>query len=197
MTAARAPAPTSICPLATATRSADGETAAATIAPNRAREPVPIAAILRPRRVRAGIAPLGCFVVRKAGPTIGTLRTVADFQADVSASVVCRMGGVKKAALGATAKTLEAETKWRIQLRHLQSPRHDCRPSVVRYRAAHPYGRVYNYMASGLALSGIVAFGLFSSAELAEPVLPGSGGRVVGRTCWAGSRSSRRSASCC
>ena len=28
--------------------------------------------------------------------------------------------------------------------------------------------RVYNYMASGLALSGIVAFGLFSSAELAS-----------------------------
>ncbi|HTF44100.1 MAG TPA: hypothetical protein VK641_09385, partial [Terriglobales bacterium] len=28
--------------------------------------------------------------------------------------------------------------------------------------------RVYNYMASGLALSGIVAFGLFSSVELAS-----------------------------
>jgi len=27
--------------------------------------------------------------------------------------------------------------------------------------------RVYNYMASGLALSGIVAFGLFSSPALA------------------------------
>src|SRR6185436_8081508 len=41
--------------------------------------------------------------------------------------------------------------------------------------------RVYNYMASGLALSGIVAFGLFSSAELASlffQVAPG--GRVVG-----------------
>jgi FtsH-binding integral membrane protein len=41
--------------------------------------------------------------------------------------------------------------------------------------------RVYNYMASGLALSGIVALGLFSSAELASlffQVAPG--GRVVG-----------------
>ncbi|HZP99574.1 MAG TPA: Bax inhibitor-1/YccA family protein [Reyranella sp.] len=41
--------------------------------------------------------------------------------------------------------------------------------------------RVYNYMASGLALSGIVALGLFSSSELASiffQVLPG--GRVVG-----------------
>ena len=41
--------------------------------------------------------------------------------------------------------------------------------------------RVYNYMASGLALSGIVAVGLFSSAELAGlffQVAPG--GRVVG-----------------
>jgi hypothetical protein len=28
--------------------------------------------------------------------------------------------------------------------------------------------RVYNYMASGLALSGVVAFGLFSSAGLAS-----------------------------
>src|SRR3954469_22570484 len=41
--------------------------------------------------------------------------------------------------------------------------------------------RVYNYMASGLALSGIVAFGLFSSSELASmffQVAPGN--RVVG-----------------
>jgi FtsH-binding integral membrane protein len=41
--------------------------------------------------------------------------------------------------------------------------------------------RVYNYMASGLALSGIVAFGLFSSPDLASlffQVAPG--GRVVG-----------------
>ena len=30
--------------------------------------------------------------------------------------------------------------------------------------------RVYNYMASGLALSGIVAFGLFSSPQLASYV---------------------------
>ena len=42
--------------------------------------------------------------------------------------------------------------------------------------------RVYNYMASGLALSGIVAFALFSSPELAGPVLPGArrAARVVG-----------------
>jgi len=41
--------------------------------------------------------------------------------------------------------------------------------------------RVYNYMASGLALSGIVAFALFSSSELASmffQVAPGN--RVVG-----------------
>jgi hypothetical protein len=38
-------------------------------------------------------------------PTIGTLGTVVGFQADVSASMVCIMGGVKQAALGATAKT--------------------------------------------------------------------------------------------
>ena len=41
--------------------------------------------------------------------------------------------------------------------------------------------RVYNYMASGLALSGIVAFALFSSRELAGlffQVAPGN--RVVG-----------------
>ena len=35
--------------------------------------------------------------------------------------------------------------------------------------------RVYNYMASGLALSGIVAFALFSSPELASAVLPDAG----------------------
>src|ERR671923_1713860 len=40
--------------------------------------------------------------------------------------------------------------------------------------------RVYNYMASGLALSGIVAFGLFSSAELASLFFQVQGGRVVG-----------------
>ena len=40
--------------------------------------------------------------------------------------------------------------------------------------------RVYNYMASGLALSGIVAFGLFSSAELAGLFFEIQAGRVVG-----------------
>lgn len=40
--------------------------------------------------------------------------------------------------------------------------------------------RVYNYMASGLALSGIVAFGLFSSPELASLFFQVQAGRVVG-----------------
>ena len=40
--------------------------------------------------------------------------------------------------------------------------------------------RVYNYMASGLALSGIVAFGLFSSPELAGLFFQLQAGRVVG-----------------
>ncbi len=40
--------------------------------------------------------------------------------------------------------------------------------------------RVYNYMASGLALSGIVAFGLFSSPELAGMFFQLQAGRVVG-----------------
>ena len=40
--------------------------------------------------------------------------------------------------------------------------------------------RVYNYMASGLALSGIVAFGLFASPELASLFFQVQGGRVVG-----------------
>jgi FtsH-binding integral membrane protein len=40
--------------------------------------------------------------------------------------------------------------------------------------------RVYNYMASGLALSGIVAFGLFSSAELAGLFFQVQAGRLVG-----------------
>src|SRR5499426_2505763 len=40
--------------------------------------------------------------------------------------------------------------------------------------------RVYNYMASGLALSGIVAYGLFSSAELASLFFEIQAGRVVG-----------------
>lgn len=40
--------------------------------------------------------------------------------------------------------------------------------------------RVYNYMASGLALSGIVAFGLFSSPELAGLFFQFQAGRLVG-----------------
>ncbi|TAJ87599.1 Bax inhibitor-1/YccA family protein [Reyranella sp.] len=40
--------------------------------------------------------------------------------------------------------------------------------------------RVYNYMASGLALSGIVAFGLFSSPELAGLFFQIEAGSVVG-----------------
>ena len=40
--------------------------------------------------------------------------------------------------------------------------------------------RVYNYMASGLALSGIVAVGLFSSNELASLFFQFQGGRMVG-----------------
>ncbi|MGD9886093.1 MAG: Bax inhibitor-1 family protein, partial [Reyranella sp.] len=39
--------------------------------------------------------------------------------------------------------------------------------------------RVYNYMASGLALSGIVAFGLFSSADLASLFFEFQAGNVV------------------
>jgi uncharacterized protein len=40
--------------------------------------------------------------------------------------------------------------------------------------------RVYNYMASGLALSGVVAFGLFSSAELAGLFFQVQAGHVLG-----------------
>jgi FtsH-binding integral membrane protein len=40
--------------------------------------------------------------------------------------------------------------------------------------------RVYNYMASGLALSGIVAYGLFASPQLASLFFELQGGRVVG-----------------
>ncbi len=40
--------------------------------------------------------------------------------------------------------------------------------------------RVYNYMASGLALSGIVAFALFSSPDLAGLFFQIQGGRVIG-----------------
>src|SRR5258707_3897727 len=39
---------------------------------------------------------------------------------------------------------------------------------------------VYNYLASGLALSGIVAYALFSSAELASLFFQVQAGRVVG-----------------
>ena len=53
------------------------------------------------------------------------------------------------------------------ELQHFQSRRHDAtRPFDVGLRS-HMI-RVYNYMASGLALSGIVAFALFSSPELAS-----------------------------
>jgi uncharacterized protein len=40
--------------------------------------------------------------------------------------------------------------------------------------------RVYNYMASGLALSGIVAFALFNFSELAVLLFQVQGNRVVG-----------------
>ena len=40
--------------------------------------------------------------------------------------------------------------------------------------------RVYNYMAAGLALSGIVAFGLFSSPQLASLFFEVQAGRVAG-----------------
>ncbi len=40
--------------------------------------------------------------------------------------------------------------------------------------------RVYNYMASGLALSGIVAFALFNFGELAALFFQVQGTRVVG-----------------
>src|SRR5258708_20027135 len=60
------------------------------------------------------------------------------------------------------------------------------RPGTTIDQAAFDVGlrahmvRVYNYMASGLALSGIVAFGLFSSAELASLFFEVLAGRVVG-----------------
>src|SRR5258708_30921050 len=60
------------------------------------------------------------------------------------------------------------------------------RPGAIADQASFDVGlrthmvRVYNYMASGLALSGIVAFGLFSSAELAGLFFPVQAGRVVG-----------------
>ena len=42
--------------------------------------------------------------------------------------------------------------------------------------------RVYNYMASGLALSGIVAFAVFSSPEFARVFFQVQGGSIVGMT---------------
>src|SRR5476651_828600 len=60
------------------------------------------------------------------------------------------------------------------------------RPGAITDQASFDAGlrvhmvRVYNYMASGLALSGIVAFGLFSSAELASLFFQVQAGRVVG-----------------
>ena len=42
--------------------------------------------------------------------------------------------------------------------------------------------RVYNYMASGLALSGIVAYALFSSPQFASVFFQVNGGYVVGMT---------------
>src|SRR5260221_730930 len=60
------------------------------------------------------------------------------------------------------------------------------RASTVAEQASFDIGlrahmvRVYNYMASGLALSGIVAFALFSSAELAGLFFQVQAGRVVG-----------------
>ncbi|MEA2817673.1 MAG: uncharacterized protein QOI93_5487 [Rhodospirillaceae bacterium] len=60
------------------------------------------------------------------------------------------------------------------------------RPGTITDQASFDVGlrahmvRVYNYMASGLALSGIVAFGLFSSAELASLFFEVQARRVVG-----------------
>src|SRR5215469_15355828 len=60
------------------------------------------------------------------------------------------------------------------------------RPGTIADQAAFDAGlrahmlRVYNYLASGLALSGVVAFGLFSSAELAGLFFEVEAGHVVG-----------------
>jgi uncharacterized protein len=60
------------------------------------------------------------------------------------------------------------------------------RPGTIADQAAFDAGlrahmvRVYNYMASGLVLSGIVAYGLFSSAELASLFFEIQAGRVIG-----------------
>ena len=70
----------------------------------------------------------------------------------------------------------------------MANPRFDTsnRAGTVADQAAFDVGlrahmvRVYNYMASGLVLSGIVAFGLFSSAELAGLFFQVEAGSVVG-----------------
>src|SRR5215471_324386 len=60
------------------------------------------------------------------------------------------------------------------------------RAGTITDQAAYDVGlrahmlRVYNYMASGLALSGIVAYGLFASPELAGLFFQLEAGRVVG-----------------
>jgi len=60
------------------------------------------------------------------------------------------------------------------------------RPGTIADQVAFDAGlcaqilRVYNYLASGLALSGVVAFGLFSSAELAGLFFEVEAGHVVG-----------------
>lgn len=60
------------------------------------------------------------------------------------------------------------------------------RPGTIAEQASFDVGlrahmvRVYNYMASGLALSGIVAVGLFSSPEIASLFFQIQGGRVLG-----------------
>src|SRR5262245_64051537 len=60
------------------------------------------------------------------------------------------------------------------------------RAGTVADQAAYDVGlrqhmlRVSNYMASGLALSGIVAYGLFASPELASLIFQVQAGRVVG-----------------
>jgi uncharacterized protein len=60
------------------------------------------------------------------------------------------------------------------------------RAGTVTDQAAYDVGlrghmlRVYNYMASGLALSGVVAYALFASSELASLFFQLQGGYVVG-----------------
>ena len=60
------------------------------------------------------------------------------------------------------------------------------RPGTIADQASFDAGlrahmvRVYNYMASGLTLSGIVAYGLFSSVELAGLFFEIQAGRVIG-----------------